>query len=181
MASFQSWLSIDPLTWSALGTCVVCGGVVGLERQLRGKPVGILTATLIVLGTYIFLSVTTTYFGDSGVPTRIIGQIVTGIGFLGAGVMLSKDGVILGVTSAATIWVLAAIGVIIPVAGNLPAIKMALLVLLILVVVNRLEAASSALTRGVHTSYSAWRSGDERPGWFKRRFSDRDSTNRLSE
>ena len=126
MASFQSWLSIDPFTWSSVGTCIVCGGVVGLERQLRGKPVGILTATLIVLGTYIFLTVTTTYFGDSGDPTRIIGQIVTGIGFLGAGVMLSKDGVILGVTSAATIWVLAAIGVIIPVAGNLPAIKMPL-------------------------------------------------------
>lgn len=181
MADLASWLSLEPFTWSSVATCILCGGVVGFERQLRGKPVGILTAALIVLGTYIFITVTTKYFSANSDPTRIIGQIVTGIGFLGAGVMLSKDGVILGVTSAATIWVLAAIGVIIPIAGNLPAIKMAVLVLIILLVVNRLEAASSALTRGVHMSYSGWRLREERPGWFKRRFSDSEAKNRLSE
>ena len=181
MGSLSHWLAIDPFSWSSIGTCILCGSLVGFERQLRGKPVGILTASLIVLGTYIFLTITTTYFAHNGDPTRIIGQIVTGIGFLGAGVMLSKDGVILGVTSAATIWVLAAIGVIIPVAGNLPAIKMALVVLGVLVVVNRLESVSSALTQGVHASYSTWRSREERPSWFKQRFSERGAKNRVSE
>ena len=181
MTNIENWLSLDPFSWGSVTTCIVCGSVVGFERQVRGKPVGILTSTLIVLGTYIFITITTKYFSGNSDPTRIIGQIVTGIGFLGAGVMLSKDGVILGVTSAATIWVLAAIGVIIPIAGSLPAIKMALLVLVILLVVNRLEAASSALTRGVHMSYSGWRDREERPGWFKRRLSDTEAKNRLSE
>ncbi len=181
MVELTQWLSIEPFSWASVGTCILCGTLVGFERQLRGKPVGILTASLIVLGTYIFMAITMAFFMDNANPTRIIGQIVTGIGFLGAGVMLSKDGVILGVTSAATIWVLAAIGIIIPVAGNLPAIKMALVVLGVLVVVNRLESASTALTRGVHASYNTWRSSENRPSWFKQRYSERGAKNRISE
>mgnify|MGYP001498358678 CR=1 FL=1 len=165
-----------------LVVAMALGAVIGLERQLRQKSAGLRTNILVSMGAalYVLISLKMTAGGEGDV-TRIIGQIVTGIGFLGAGVMLSKDGVILGVTSAATIWVLAAIGVIIPIAGNLPAIKMALLVLVILLVVNRLEAASSALTRGVHMSYSSWRTREVRPGWFKRRFSETEAKNRLSE
>lgn len=125
---FQELLSIEPFHWSSVGTAIFCGTIVGLERQLRGKPVGIRTSSLIVLGTYIFLSISMVVDTEATDPTRIIGQVVTGIGFLGAGVMLTKDGVILGVTSAATIWALAAIGVTIPVAGNAPAIKLAVIV-----------------------------------------------------
>lgn len=181
MDDIQRLLSIEPFVWSSVGSCILCGGLIGLERQVKGKPVGILTASLIVLGTYIFLTISQHFFPSSSDPTRIIGQIVTGIGFLGAGVMLAKDGVILGVTSAATIWVLASIGVIIPVAGNGTAIKMSLLVLAILLLVDRLEHIFSSLTRGVHAHYSIWRQGEERPSWWRKRYADPGASNRVVE
>ena len=148
---------ISPLHWPEILVCVICGAIVGLERQLRGKPVGIRTSSLIVLGTYAFVALAQSLNNDVTDSSRIIGQVVTGVGFLGAGVMLAKDGVVLGVTSAATIWALAAIGVAVAVAGHLTAIKLALVVIAILVGVDILESYSTLLTRGVHSRYSTWR------------------------
>ena len=81
---------------------------------------------------------------------RVVGQIITGIGFLGAGVMLAKDGAVVGVTSAATIWVLASIGVVIATDNLLAAIKLSVLVVGILYGVDVLEAKFKSLGRGVH-------------------------------
>ena len=89
-------------------------------------------------------------------PSRIIGQVITGVGFLGAGVMLARDGMVLGVTSAATIWVLAAIGVCIGIGLDLVAIKLSVLVVLVLVGIDVLENSSSAMRRGVHRTYNEW-------------------------
>jgi len=150
-------LDIAPLTWQGILVCLVCGTIVGLERQLRGKPVGIRTASLIVLGTYAFVALAQSVTNDVTDASRIIGQVVTGVGFLGAGVMLSKDGVVLGVTSAATIWVLAAIGVAVAVAGHFIAAKLAIIVVVILVGVDILESYSTVLTRGVHSRYNGWK------------------------
>ena len=104
-------LSIAPFEWHSIGTAILCGSIIGVERQLRGKPVGIRTSSLITLGSYIFIAaslyVSAHMAGPEKVvtdPSRIIGQVITGIGFLGAGVMLARDGFVLGVTSAATIW-----------------------------------------------------------------------------
>lgn len=155
--TLSQWLVIDPFTWSDIGTAVLCGAMVGLERQLRGKPVGIRTSSLIVLGTYVFLTLSLHLHAESSDPTRIVGQIVTGVGFLGAGVMLSKDGIILGVTSAATIWVLAAIGVCIPIAGEAVAIRISVVVLAILYLMDVVENYSALFTRGVHARYSTWK------------------------
>ena len=128
-----------------------------LERQLRGKPVGIRTSSLIVLGTYFFVTVASLVSNDVSDPSRIIGQIVTGVGFLGAGVMMTKEDVIVGVTSAATIWSLAAIGVCIAIVGALVAIKLSIIIVGILFGVDLLEEYSSTLTGGVHSKYSNWR------------------------
>ncbi|MDK2776074.1 MAG: MgtC/SapB family protein [Pseudomonadota bacterium] len=155
--TLQELLAVDPLQWSHLLTALVCGTVVGLERQLRGKPVGIRTSTLIVLGTYVFVALAQSVNNEVTDSSRIIGQVVTGVGFLGAGVMLAKDGIVLGVTSAATIWALAAIGVALSVASPLVAVKLSLLVVVILVGVDLLESYSSLFTRGVHARYSNWR------------------------
>jgi len=181
MDEIQDLLSIEHFLWSSAGSCILYGSLIGLERQVKGKPVGILTASLIVLGTYIFLTISQHFFPNSSDPTRIIGQIVTGIGFLGVGVMLAKDSVILGVTLAATIWVLASIGVIIPVAGNGTVIKMSLVVLAILFSVNRLERIFSSLTRGVHADYSVWRQREDRPSWWRRRYVYPGASNRVVE
>ncbi len=157
MYTFADLINIDPLSWPEIFVCLICGTIVGLERQLRGKPVGIRTSSLIVLGTYAFVALAQSLNNDMMDQSRIIGQVVTGVGFLGAGVMLSKDGVVLGVTSAATIWALAAIGVAVAVAGHFTAIKLAFVVITILVGVDILENYSNALTKGVHSRYSNWR------------------------
>lgn len=155
--NFESLFSITPFSWIAVGASILCGTIIGLERQLRGKPVGITTSSLIILGTYIFITSSMLVAVDITDPSRIIGQVVTGVGFLGAGVMLAKKGVVLGVTSAATIWALASVGVCIAVIDSFVAIKIALLVVTILCGVDVLEKYSTSFTRGVHSKYSNWR------------------------
>lgn len=155
--------SIDPFSWHSVGVALLCGFIVGLERQLRGKPVGIRTSALITLGTYIFIATSIQVQTDATDPSRIIGQVITGIGFLGAGVMLARDGVVLGVTSAATIWSLAAIGVCIAVGYQQTAIKLSLVIVFVLVGVDLMEDYSHALTRGVHRKYQGWRDRAKSP------------------
>ena len=110
-----------------------------------------------MLGTYIFIAASNSLNNDVTDTSCIIGQIVTGVGFLGAGVMLAKDGIVVGVTSAATIWVLAAIGVAIDIAGELSAIKVSVLVVGILYGVDVLEDYFTSLTQGVHTKFHDWK------------------------
>ncbi len=89
---------------------IVAGGMVGLERQFNNKSAGFRTNTLVSMGACIYVLINVTLTGNGGDPTRIIGQIVTGIGFLGAGVILHHGGNIHGLTTAATIWVSASLG-----------------------------------------------------------------------
>lgn len=156
-----SLLDVSPFEWPAIGAAIFCGSIIGLERQLRGKPVGIRTSSLITLGTYLFLKAAFMFQGDTVDPSRVVGQVITGIGFLGAGVMMARDGAVVGVTSAAAIWVLAALGVLIGSGYLLPAIKLSLLVVVILYGVDFFEDRVSGLSRGVHarvrTSLSARR------------------------
>lgn len=154
--NFQDIISIAPFQWQAVGTSLLCGTIIGTERQLRGKPVGIRTSALIVLGTYIFIAASMLVSNAATDPSRIIGQVITGIGFLGAGVMLARDGMVLGVTSAATIWSLSAIGVCIAIGYDVIAIKLSLVVVFVLVGVDTLEDYSQLLTRGVHKKYRDW-------------------------
>ncbi len=149
----QSWWAIDPFDWQHIAMALFCGGIVGLERQLRGKPVGIRTASLIVLGTHMFIVASTSLNNEMTDTSRIIGQVVTGVGFLGAGVMLAKDGMVVGVTSAATIWALAAIGVCLSVLDPGVAVKLSVVVVAILWGVDVMEDYSSALSKGVHSRY----------------------------
>ena len=89
----------------------VLGGVVGIERQMRDKPAGLRTNMLICVGATQFMAISTqvaaTFGGD---PSRIAAQIISGIGFLGAGAVLQSHGFVMGLTTAATIWVVAGIG-----------------------------------------------------------------------
>jgi putative Mg2+ transporter-C (MgtC) family protein len=148
-------LDIAPFQWPSIACAVFCGALIGLERQLRGKPVGIRTSSLIVLGTYLFLSTAFLLEGDVVDPSRVVGQVITGIGFLGAGVMLAKDGVVVGVTSAATIWILAALGVMISAGHLMPAAKMSVLAVLILWGVDLLEDNIKTFSQGVHQKVKA--------------------------
>src|SRR3954464_13542193 len=142
---------LDPDTatfWLHLGTAILCGGIIGLERQLRGKAAGIRTSILICLGTAVFVSLGASFPGSQTDPSRVLAQVVSGIGFLGGGVILAREGLVTGVTSAAVIWVLAALGAMIGL-GNLAAtLVLTLTTLAILIGVELLEGAFRRLRQG---------------------------------
>jgi putative Mg2+ transporter-C (MgtC) family protein len=148
----MSLIDINPLSWEGLLCCFLSGLIVGLERQLRGKPVGMRTSALICIGTYVFIAITRHVANDMTDPSRIIGQVVTGIGFLGAGVILARQGAIIGVTSASAIWVLAALGVVIGVGYPWLGVKLAVLTVVILAGVGFIETRFESLQKGVHGS-----------------------------
>ncbi len=145
---------LDPLDpgapefWLRLGTAILCGGIVGLERQLRGKAAGIRTSILICLGTQLFVALGASFAGDRVDPTRVLGQVVTGIGFVGGGVILAREGAIIGVTSAAVIWVLAALGSLIGLGHLLAAILLTLVTVGLLTGVELLESVFRRLREG---------------------------------
>ena len=90
----------------------VLGGVLGFERELRQKSAGLRTNMLIAIGSALFTLMSYELADATGAdPGRVAAQIVTGIGFLGAGAIIRRDGDIHGLTTAATIWVNAAVGV----------------------------------------------------------------------
>jgi putative Mg2+ transporter-C (MgtC) family protein len=90
----------------------VLGGALGFERELRQKSAGLRTNILIAIGSALFTLMSYELADAAGAdPGRIAAQIVTGIGFLGAGAIIRRDGDVHGLTTAATIWVNAAVGV----------------------------------------------------------------------
>lgn len=93
----------------------ICGLLVGYERELKQKVAGIRTNILICVGCAILTSISFYLSKENPAvdPTRIIGQIITGIGFLGAGVIVKNDDKIVGVTTAAFIWIISSIGILI--------------------------------------------------------------------
>jgi putative Mg2+ transporter-C (MgtC) family protein len=87
---------------------IVVGGLIGAEREYRSKSAGFRTMILICLGSFLFT--TFSRFVSEASPDRIASNIVTGIGFLGAGVIFKSDNRVNGITTAATIWAVAALG-----------------------------------------------------------------------
>ncbi len=141
---------LTPEFWLRLGVALACGGIIGLERQLRGKPAGMRTSMLVCLGTLLFVRLGVEADPERADPTRVLGQVVTGIGFLGAGLILTREGAVRGITSAAAMWVLAAVGAATALDRLGAAIATSLVTVAILVGLNALERAFLALQRGVH-------------------------------
>jgi putative Mg2+ transporter-C (MgtC) family protein len=140
---------IFPLRIESVATAFFCGFLIGLERQLRGKPAGIRTSILVCMATYLFIIIASTYTNDSS-PSRVLGQVVSGIGFLGAGMILTQGGLIHGVTSAAVIWILAGIGALIGTGHHIAAIVSTFIVLVTLIGVSALERVFKSLRQGFH-------------------------------
>ena len=89
---------------------LVLGGVLGMERQYHDKPAGFATNCLICWGAMLFTALSEFMYGQGGDPGRIAAQIVTGVGFIGAGSILRDGNKISGLTTAAGVWLVAAIG-----------------------------------------------------------------------
>src|SRR5207253_1787002 len=137
-----------------LSLATLFGGAIGLERELGGKPAGLRTNILICIGSVLYTKLSITMASGNSDPTRVAAQIVTGVGFIGAGTILHARGAVVGLTSAATIWVVAAIGVALGAAVYWEAAGTTLLVLIVLRGLGRVERlvarASTQSTLLVH-------------------------------
>ena len=92
-----------------LGLCLLFGAAIGVERELRNKPAGISTHCFVMAGACLFTFISITL--DPNSPARVAAQIVSGVGFLGAGMILkSEDHKVKNLTTAAAVWFAAAIG-----------------------------------------------------------------------
>lgn len=95
-----------------LGLCLLFGALIGVERELRNKPAGISTHCFVMAGACLFTYVSMSV--DPNSPARIAAQVVSGVGFLGAGMILKGEGhTVKNLTTAAAVWFAAAIGMVI--------------------------------------------------------------------
>jgi len=125
----------------------IIGGIIGFERQWRNKMAGIRTNVLVALGSFLFVTLSMIIEGESS-PTRISAQIVSGIGFLGGGVII-RDGLnVRGINTAATLWCSAAAGVLSSAGLILEAFIGSVLVLLVNIILRYVPAG--------------WRNGEQR-------------------
>lgn len=116
---------------------IAIGGLVGAEREYRSKSAGFRTMILICLGSFLFTTFSKEMSGTT--PDRIASNIVTGIGFLGAGVIFKSDNRVNGITTAATIWAVAALGMGIAEGAYLLVVASTAIVLGSLFLLSRLE------------------------------------------
>lgn len=120
---------------------LVLGAIIGFERELQRQPAGFRTHSLVSLGAALFTVVSAYGFtGDLVDPTRVAAQIVSGIGFIGAGTILQHRGNIRGLTTAASLWAVAAIGTAAGTGMYVVAILGTVLILVVLSILDRIEA-----------------------------------------
>lgn len=125
----EGFTNIEFETIFQLLLAIGLGALIGFERQLRHRPAGLRTHMLVSLGATIFTVISLSFDVE---PSRIAAGIVTGIGFLGAGSIIAHKGHIRGITSAATLWIVAAIGLSVGVGEYVIAIISAVFVFVIL-------------------------------------------------
>ncbi len=136
---FLRALRADLLLQLVLAT--ILGGAIGLERELKGKPAGLRTNILICFGAATFTHLSIQVGTGHGDPGRIAAQVLTGVGFIGAGTILHTRGSVTGLTSAATIWVVSAIGMALGMGLYYEAIGTTGLVMVVLLGLSRVEVA----------------------------------------
>jgi putative Mg2+ transporter-C (MgtC) family protein len=117
---------------------LVLGAIVGLERERQERAAGLRTVTMVSLGSCLFTIVGAYGFANTD-PSRVAAQIVTGIGFLGAGTIFLRKDLVRGLTTAATIWSVAAIGMAAGTAQYFVALFTTLLILSVLMVLKPIE------------------------------------------
>lgn len=113
------------------------GAAVGFEREIKRKPAGLRTHSLVCIGATLFTIVSINFIGAE--PARIAAGIVTGIGFLGAGMIFKSEDRVRGLTTAAELWVLAAVGIAIGMGYYFAAVATTLVVIFILIPLKYVE------------------------------------------
>jgi putative Mg2+ transporter-C (MgtC) family protein len=137
--------AIRPESLGKLVLGAVLGGLIGWDREANGKPAGLRTNMLICIGATLIADLSIRFPDLSppgpmrGDPARLVAQVVSGIGFLGAGTILQARGSVTGLTTAATLWVVAAIGIGVGSGAYLTAVATTALVLVTLVPLGMVE------------------------------------------
>lgn len=141
MAAAAQDLSLTELMMR-IGVALVCGAVIGLERQWRQRSAGLRTYALVALGSALFVILAALTAGEAS-PTRVAAQVVAGVGFLGAGVIMKNGLSVQGLNTAGTIWCSAAVGVLAGAGKWMPAFAGTASVLFVNVALRPLAAAVS--------------------------------------
>lgn len=131
----EDWHKLLGKPWAEVALAlisVLCGALIGFERERKDKPTGVRTLTLVCLGSAVF-----TLVSDS--DHRIAAQIVTGIGFLGAGAVIHGRFGVSGLTSAAAIWAVAAVGMVIGTGYAGGGFALSMLILAVLTIISAFE------------------------------------------
>jgi putative Mg2+ transporter-C (MgtC) family protein len=140
LESSEQLVRVLPAFLVRCGAAVVCGALIGIEREWKRKPAGFRTNILICLGAAIYTAAGLLLHDDESVDaTRIAAQVVTGIGFLGAGSIIQSGGSVKGLTTAATIWVVASIGILAGAGFPVLALVSSALTVVTLAVLGRVE------------------------------------------
>ena len=136
---------------------VACGGAIGFERELSRKPAGLRTNVLVCVGAALFMVVSRHIGGGAPFtdPARLVAQVVTAIGFIGAGVILQARGSISGLTTAATILLVGAVGITIGEGMFTVAVMTTVLIIVVLVLLRQVERIFIRRRRLFHYSLKA--------------------------
>lgn len=135
-------MSILEITLKLL-LAVALGGLIGLERESSQKPAGFRTNILICVGSAMMMILSGLILqgkeGSGGDLTRIAAGVITGIGFIGAGTIIQSRGIVIGLTTAATLWAVAGLGMVIGAGYYFPALIFTAIIILTLVIFRQIE------------------------------------------
>eukprot|EP01036_Dinobryon_divergens_P011417 gene11417-15362_t len=130
-------------TFISVSAAFILGSLIGLERQIRQRTAGLRTNTLVAVGAAVFVDLAQRLDGSGG-AVRVVAYVVSGIGFLGAGAILARGEIVRGLTTAASIWTVAAIGLAVGGGLYFPAAASTVTILVILAGIKPLEEAYRA-------------------------------------
>ena len=134
MYDISSWEIVLKLVLS-----VLLGGAIGFEREVGNRPAGLRTHILVSIGAALIMLISKYGFGEGSDPARLAAQVVSGIGFLGAGTILRTGNTVQGLTTAASLWVCGGIGLAVGNGFYFGAIITTILVLISLIILARVE------------------------------------------
>ena len=141
-------------------TAFLIGGLIGLERELHFRPAGLRTHMLVILGSTLIMHLNLILNMKYGYdPARMTAQVISGIGFLGAGTILREGSSITGLTTAASLWTAAAIGIAIGMGEYTAAFSVTLFVLLILLAVSIVDEKLKVKKKRMESMHLTLRDG----------------------
>jgi putative Mg2+ transporter-C (MgtC) family protein len=146
-----------------MGVAFLAGALIGMERERHQSPAGLRTHMLVALASALFAMISIVAAGDRSDPGRIAAQVVTGIGFLGAGTIMRHGSTVKGLTTAASLWMAAALGLAAGFGWHLAAAAGALLAFAALTLVKCLESYLPRPEHLLHASVSAHPGADPLP------------------